>query len=73
MKKTVLFLCFAIIVSITSYGQNNYDYKPSDAFPFGRPTPEAPEQIKDYTSLIGECNCKSISRKKDGSWNEPVI
>lgn len=72
MKKTVLFLCFAMLVSMASYGQNNYEYASSKAFPFGRPNPEAPKQIKDYTSLIGECNCKSISRKKDGSWNTPV-
>ena len=72
MKKTVLFLCFSIILSITSYGQNSYAYESSDAFPFGRPNPEAPKQIKDYASLIGECNCKSFSRKKDGSWNDPV-
>ena len=40
-------------------------------YPFGRYNPEAPEQVKDFQALIGECKCKSVNRKKDQSWNEP--
>ncbi|WP_299339412.1 hypothetical protein [uncultured Psychroserpens sp.] len=47
-----------------------YDYEPSEKFPFGQPHPDAPEQIKDFDPLIGSCNCKSTTRKQDGSWND---
>lgn len=34
--------------------------------------PNAPEQTEDYQQLIGECNCKSISKNPDRTWAEPV-
>ena len=48
-----------------------YTYEPSEKYPFGRYNPEAPEQTKDFEALMGECQCQSINRKKDQSWNEP--
>ncbi|MEM7548442.1 MAG: hypothetical protein AAF363_02125 [Bacteroidota bacterium] len=49
-----------------------YSYEPSLEYPFGKPNPEAPEEIKGYDALIGLCNCKSETKGPDGSWNEPV-
>ena len=41
-------------------------------FPFGRANPEAPEQIKDFQPMIGECECTSITRNQDQTWAEPA-
>ena len=47
-------------------------YEVSKANPFGKYNPKAPKQLQDYKDLIGECNCKSTSRKPDGTWNDEV-
>lgn len=49
-----------------------YHYEVSPEYPFGQPNPNAPEQIKDYSLMIGICDCKSESRNPDQSWAEPV-
>lgn len=51
--------------------QAQFSYEPSAAHPFGLPNPEAPEEIKDYAPLIGECDCTSVRRKPDSSWDTP--
>mgnify|MGYP000622125251 CR=1 FL=1 len=50
---------------------SQYKYEASDEFPYGLPNPEAPEQLKDFEPMIGSCNCKSTTRKQDGTWNSP--
>lgn len=47
-------------------------YEPSAEYPFGRPNPEAPEQIKDFQPMIGECKCSSVMRNQDQTWAEPT-
>lgn len=69
MKKTNIFI-LSLLMSFTAFAQ--YDYEPSKEFPYGKPNPASPEQIKDYEPMIGECHCKSISRKQDGTWNEAI-
>lgn len=64
--KSLLTFSFAWITAV-SFGQ--YDYNPSEKFPYGQPNPEAPKQIQDFDSMIGTCNCTSTTRKQDGSWN----
>nr|WP_299385830.1 DUF4440 domain-containing protein [Allomuricauda sp.] len=49
-----------------------YSYEPSAAHPFGLPNPDAPKELMDFAPLIGECNCKSVTRKPDQTWAEPV-
>ena len=58
-----------LLVSFTAFSQ--YNYKPSEAFPFGQPNPEAPKQITDYQALIGSCHCTSTRRNQDGTWTDP--
>ena len=70
MKKALLTFFALLFTAVTMYGQ--FDYEPSKEFPFGRPNPKAPQQIKDYEALIGSCECKSQARKPDQSWAEPV-
>lgn len=69
MKNKIIFLVFTFLSTI-SYSQ--YENEASPENPYGKPHPDAPTQIKDYKDLIGTCNCKSISRKPDQSWAEPV-
>ncbi|WP_418604289.1 hypothetical protein [Hwangdonia sp.] len=59
-----------LLMSCCAFAQYNYDV--SEAFPFGQAHPNAPEQIKDFDALIGECQCKSTSRKPDGTWNDAI-
>lgn len=65
--KLLITLGFALITSST-FAQ--YSYEATEKFPYGQPNPEAPEQIKDFEPMIGSCNCKSTTRKQDGSWNQ---
>lgn len=67
---------FSVLVlsSLALQGQaaNSYDFEPSIENPYGLPNPKAPEQIKDFGPLIGECDCESISRKADQTWGTPT-
>ena len=72
MKKTILTLCLITIGLTLVNAQDSFKYEASKASPYGQPHPDAPEQIKDYAPLIGACDCKSTSRKQDGTWNAPV-
>ncbi len=49
-----------------------YDFEPSIEHPFGLPNPDAPKEVLDFAPMIGECNCKSETRKADQTWAEPV-
>jgi hypothetical protein len=65
--KLLLSFSFALITSV-SFAQ--FEYDASETFPYGQPNPESPEQIKDFQPMIGSCNCKSTTKKQDGTWNE---
>lgn len=66
--KQLTILLFLISTSLFS----QYNFESSDNFPFGQPNPDAPQQIKDFEPMIGECPCKSESRNQDGTWAEPI-
>ena len=63
--KPLLFI-LGCIFGLSLYAQDTYE--PSEQYPFGRPNPDAPEQIKDWKELIGICDCISQSRNPDRSW-----
>lgn len=67
MRISTLLLFF---LSFSAFAQ--YEYEPSKDYPFGRPNPEAPQQITDFSFMIGECDCKSSTRNQDGSWSEEI-
>ncbi|MBO6524152.1 MAG: hypothetical protein JJ971_10015 [Balneolaceae bacterium] len=69
MKIFILF--FAVAWSSTSL-KAQYEYEPSEAYPFGRIHPHAPQQLADYEPLIGESICTSVSRAPDQTWNPEV-
>jgi len=68
--KKIIFISALLFSSIAINAQ--YSYEPSEKFPYGRPNPDSPEQIKDFEPMIGLCNCKSTTRNQDGSWADPI-
>jgi len=74
MKTCILFFFVFLLFNMVLLGQTNnvYLYEPSLANPYGLPHPDAPEQIKDFSLLIGECDCSSVSRKADRTWATAV-
>lgn len=71
--KLIFALLFVSMYS-SSHSQNlaTYRYEPTDENPFGLPHPDAPQQIKDFAPLIGECDCQSVARNPDQTWQEPI-
>lgn len=45
-------------------------YEPNPAYPFGRPNPAAPPELRQFDFMVGEFDCKEATRNADGSWNE---
>ena len=64
-----LIILFVGLISIACWGQ--YENEPSEAYPFGKPHPNAPKEIMDFQPMIGICDCTSITRNKDQSWAAP--
>lgn len=71
MKLPVLLL-FLFLYSVVCYSQNDDNYEASDAHPFGRVNPKAPDQIKDYSMLIGSCDCLSTQRNPSGTFQDTL-
>ncbi len=66
----LLFLLGLFSLSLNGQDLSLHPYESSAKNPFGLPNPEAPEQIKDYAPLIGECRCKSVTRLPDQTWGD---
>jgi hypothetical protein len=64
-----LFLLVAMLSTSLIIAQ--YDNEISDEYPFGKAHPDAPQQIKDFQPMIGECECNSVLRNQDQTWAEP--
>ncbi len=65
-------LFFTFISSAFAQPPNGYSNEPSAANPYGKVNPKAPQQTKDFTSMIGVSECSSSNRNPDGTWNDPV-
>ncbi|WP_421872945.1 hypothetical protein [Marinoscillum sp.] len=68
MNSSSTLLSIFILTSSWSVAQDTA----TDSSIFGKPHPDAPNEIRDYQQLIGTCNCQSYSRNPDKSWAEPV-
>ncbi len=69
MKATttlILLMSCAVLFAQKDWQQ----YEASTEFPFGQPNPEAPQEIKDFAPMIGECDCDSQARNPDGTWQD---
>jgi len=73
MPSTKFIPTFIFLFS-TIFANAQFEYEASTAYPYGRPNPNAPSQIKDFAPLIGICDCKSYSRNTfpDSTWKKPV-
>ncbi len=63
-----------IILGVFSLGLNFFaqeQYRASDEDPFGKPHPNAPQQVKNYSKLKGISDCKSSQRGRDGKFKDP--
>lgn len=73
MHTRITFAFTLFFISFMAVAQKGYtDFEPSDAHPYGKINPDAPQQLKDFAPLIGTCDCKSESRNPDKSWATPV-
>ncbi|MEP0986849.1 hypothetical protein [Ekhidna sp.] len=66
-------LSLVILVLITNSLTAQYEYEPSEDYPFGRLNPEAPKQTADFEPLIGLCKCKSVARVDQNNWADTVM
>lgn len=62
----------AMIVFFCGHAQSAYQYEPNDQYPYGRPNPDAPSEIRDFEGMIGNCDCKSVSRISPTEWADTV-
>lgn len=69
---SLLALFFSLQNTSLSHAQEIYNYEPSAENPFGLPNPDMPEHLKDFAPMIGECDCKSISRIDKDNWGDTV-
>lgn len=70
MKKNLLIPL--LLVASYGFSQTSYIYEPNEKFPYGQPNPNAPRQVSDFEPMIGKSECESVTRKQDGTWNEPL-
>ena len=67
----------ALIMVLTGFlqAQENppqIDFEPSVTNPFGLPNPDALEGVRDFHPMIGICDCRSVQRNPDGSWQDTL-
>lgn len=68
MKPTHLLL----FIFLPLLSQAQFEFEPTLEHPYGLPNPKAPKELLDFAPMIGECDCKSVTRKQDQTWAEPV-
>ena len=69
--RCILLFNFLIVLTFQLVGQNiSTSYEPSVEYPFGRYNPDAPKELKDFEPMIGICDCKSLNRNPDGTWQD---
>lgn len=69
--RSIYLLLLAIALGSQVHAQS-FEYDANTQFPYGRPNPEAPEQIKDWDELVGTCACKSLTRTSQTEWTDTV-
>jgi len=67
---TTLICCFGCAFIIQA--QETYKYEPSFENPYGLPNPNMPEELLDFSQLIGVCDCQSIKRINQNTWGDTV-
>ncbi len=65
-------ITFLILISLSVASAQKGDYNSNEQHPYGRINPDAPVQLSDYSEMIGSCECQSVRRNPDGSWQDTV-
>ena len=67
-------LIFLIVVLASSgaTGQSNFAFEVSPDHTFGLPDTSYAPQMLDWSPMIGECECKSLSRIDQNTWADTV-
>ena len=62
-----------ILLSVSALvSAQNKQYEPSTENPYGMLNPAAPEGTGDFDQIIGTCDCKSVNRNPDGTWQDTL-
>ena len=70
---TISILTLIICSNLLAQPKSNFnEYEPSASNPYGRLNPNAPPEVADFAALIGLCDCKSLNRNPDGTWQDTV-
>jgi len=68
--KSIFTLLLLSICTITLAQQKQYE--PTENHPYGMLNPAAPAGTADFDPLVGTCDCKSVSRNPDGTWQDSL-
>ncbi|MTI20471.1 hypothetical protein E1176_05500 [Fulvivirga sp. RKSG066] len=60
-------------MAVSQFNTSDFEYEPSETYPFGRLNPKAPSETADFSALIGECDCKSLTRNAQGEWKKDSV
>lgn len=69
MKIIILSIFLIFVFQLSA---QTIDYTVSQKNLYGKPNPDAPEQLQDFAPMIGKCDCKSLRRNSDGSWQDTL-
>ncbi len=71
LKTTVPLLLLGLIFSVSLQAQKiDTQYEPSAQYPFGRSNPNLGDQLKAFAPIVGNCECRSLTRNADQSWGD---
>ncbi len=65
-------LSFALLPAFAQVSPADSQYEPNDLQPRGSYNPAAPRELKQFDFMVNVCDCKSVNRNPDGSWQDSV-
>ena len=68
VKNMIMLLLAAFSFGLAQQGM----YDAGDRYPYGHINPDAPPQLSDFAEMVGQCECKSVQRNPDGTWQDTL-
>lgn len=74
MNKFLLFAILSLVLMpvFAQLSPADSQYEPNDLQPLGSYNPAAPEEVKQFDFMVNVCDCKSVNRNPDGTWQDTV-
>jgi hypothetical protein len=72
MKQALLFLILTLLLGCQSYSgrPGEMGYEPGNRYPFGRPNPDAPPELSQFSFMIGQNDCNEQRlNNATGKWD----